>query len=207
MTVKKWLAKNCSLGGLISNAGKGAGIVAHVGLHGVGIAAEFAADSLGSRHGKAIGNTLKKSGEVANLALTGTGMIAGYVANKTTEYAGVAGGAIAVCGAYAAGANNSTLVMAHKIGTTLGVASVGTLAWVGLAETVVALAAAPGTFGAAATSSGLAALGGGSLASGGGGMAVGQVVAQGIVTLTRTSALLGASLDSNENPNIETKNG
>ena len=45
--------------------------------------------------------------------------------------------------------------MAHKIGTTLGAAFVGTLAGVGLAETVVALAAAPGTFGAAATSSGL----------------------------------------------------
>lgn len=191
MSTRQWIAKNLSLGGLIKHSGNAVGTVTRVGLYGLGAAAEVAADAAGISNANSIGNAIKTTGEIADIALTKTGEVAGVVADKATETAGQAGGTLAAFGAILAGADDTTVVNAKKIGTVVGSAAVGAVAGVGVANAAVAVAAASGTAGAAATSSGLAALGGGSLAAGGGGVAAGQAVVQGIVAAGSASGTLG----------------
>jgi hypothetical protein len=198
MSAWQWISENLSLGGLIKHSGSAAGTVVSLGLHGLGSVAEVAADAAGIREAKTIGNTIKATGQIADIALTKTGEAAGFVANKATEYAGMAGGGLAGLGAEALGANQETIQIAKTVGTVVGSAAVGTVAGMSIAQTAVALLAAPGTVGAAATSSGLATLGGGSIAAGGGGMAAGEVVVQGIVAIGSASGVVGGTNQENQ---------
>lgn len=182
-----WLAKNLSLGGLVSNIGAGIGTVTSAVASGIGSVASYCTNDKSQQ--KYLKDTCDSAGSTIDESLTkGSGVVGDFI-NDAINTVGDIVGSVSASAAQSLGATKENVDLTRKVGKVVGAASVGLAAGVGIANAAVAASAAAGTAGAAATTSGLAALGGGSVAAGGGGMAVGQAITQGIIAAGTASGL------------------
>lgn len=186
----QWIAKNLSLGGLVSNAGSGIGSVTKAAAKGVGATAGLLIQNQEKK--QSFKDACDSAGQSMDGAVTDFGAAVGGGINYGMQKVGEVSGSVSGSVAKRMGASDENVIIAQKIGAIVGTAAVGMAAGTGIADAAVAASAATGTAGAAATASGLAAIGGGSIAAGGGGMAAGQAVVSGIVTAGTVSGAASA---------------